>query len=359
MIMNICLTDKLNAQSIDDHLCWEYFKLTDNLRAGHPLPQSDWTQFLNNKAVKVYMDDQGVDTAFLDAYRKIMEIVYMPKHEAVLKERLGDPNKYWWTYIINEYKVNEKEMKAYLTEIKKHPDRYLDICYEQAYKMLPKEAHRKAKNYKFSIIPLHTDAHIENGWIIYTLMCAYFSDKNKIGVLGGHELHHVLRPRYHFTPEKEDEVIVEVLQRVLNEGSADLIDKGYEGTDAHALLEFQRGYPESFLEEGPKVLANIDSLLKDETVEKSSLTLQNLLNTWNTSGHIPGYYMMDVIERNGYKEELIKHVSNPFYYVYLYNKAAKADKNLPYILSDATIKYIRFLEEKYKQVGKIYYVNNP
>ncbi|HWV74947.1 MAG TPA: DUF5700 domain-containing putative Zn-dependent protease, partial [Pseudosphingobacterium sp.] len=292
-VMTVCLTNALNAQAIDDHLCWKYFKLTDELRKGDPIPEEDWNKFLADEAIEVYMKDQGVDTAFLDTYRKTMEVVYMPQNESILKRRLKDPNKYWWTYIINEYKVHEQDMKTYLTKIRQNPNGYLDTCYEYAYRMLPKKAHKRVDNYRFSIIPLHTDAHIENGWIVCTLMCAYFNDKNKAGILIGHELHHELRPRSHFTPDKEDEAIIEVLQRILNEGSADLVDKSYQGEDAYALLEFQRGYPETFLEEGPKVLSNIDSLLTDERVEKSSLTLKRLLNTWNTSGHIPGYYMMN------------------------------------------------------------------
>ncbi|QNL50653.1 hypothetical protein H8S90_03365 [Olivibacter sp. SDN3] len=355
-VITVCLTNELNAQAIDDHLCWKYFKLTDGLRKGDPISKEDWNKFLDDEAIEVYMKDQGIDTAFLDTYRKTMEVVYMPQNESILKSRLKDPNKYWWTYIVNEYKIHEQDMKAYLTKIRQNPNGYLDTCYEHAYKMLPKKAHKRVDNYKLSIIPLHTDAHIESGWMVCTLMCAYFNDKNKTGILIGHELHHALRPRYHFTPDKEDEVIIEVLQRILNEGSADLVDKGYQGEDAYALLEFQRGYPENFLEEGPKVLSNIDSLLTHERDERS-LTLKELLNTWNTSGHIPGYYMMNVIERNGYKEELINHISSPFFYVYLYNKAAKLDKESAFILSDTTIKYIKFLDDKYKHAGSGYSVN--
>ncbi|WP_134090726.1 DUF5700 domain-containing putative Zn-dependent protease [Olivibacter sp. XZL3] len=357
VVMVVCLANEIKAQSIDDRTCWEYFKLTDRLREGDSLSKESWNKFLKDEAIEVYMNDQGVDSTFFNTYRKTMEIVYMPKNESILNNRLKDPNKYWWTYIINEYKVHEEEMKAYLRTMKQNPKGYFDICYEHAYTMLPKEAHKRVDHYKFSIIPLHTDAHIENGWIVCTLMCAYFNDKNKTGILMGHELHHSLRPRYRFTADKEDEAIIEVLQRMLNEGSADLVDKRYQGEDAHALLEFQRGYPENFLEEGPAVLANIDSLLGSETIDKSSLTLRKLLNTWNTSGHIPGYYIMDVIERNGYKEELIDNISNPFYYIYLYNRAAKSDTKAAYVLSDAVIQYIQSLDKKYREKGKIYYVN--
>ncbi|WP_316804457.1 DUF5700 domain-containing putative Zn-dependent protease [Pedobacter nototheniae] len=52
---------------------------------------------------------------------------------------------------------------------------------------------------------------------------------------------------------------------------------------------------------------------------------RNLMNY--SSGHNPGYYMADIIVRNGYRKALIENVQNPFYFIYMYNKAAKKDKN--------------------------------
>ncbi|WP_162903324.1 DUF5700 domain-containing putative Zn-dependent protease [Taibaiella koreensis] len=347
------LATRSMAQSIDDRSCWEYFNITARLKAGDSLSKEEWNGFLQNEAIRVYMKDQGVDSAYFERYRRIMEIVYMPANEAKLQRQLKDPEQYWWTYIVNEYKVNEDKMKAYLEWIDKSKTDYLDTCYHYSYGMLPVQAHGRVPGLRFSIIPLHNDAHVENGWIIYTLMAAYFNDANKLGVLGGHELHHILRPRFLFETEAEDKVVVTVLQRILNEGSADLIDKPYMGSRS-GLLEFQKGYPESFLEEGVPVLKHIDSLLAQDKVDKGALKVNQLINTSNTSGHIPGYYMMQVIERNGYRKELIAHISNPFYYIYLYDRASKKDRQGAYILSPATLKYIGSLDKKYAAKGKIY-----
>lgn len=342
----------LYAQTIDDSSCWEYFMITEDLKRDQPLDKAKWNNFLKNEAIQVYLKDQGVDSTYMENYRKTMEIVYMPKNSAVLQEKLKDQNKNWWTYIVNEYRLNEDNMKKYLSQLKIDQEKYFDTCYQYSYRMLPKKNHKKAPEYRVTIIPIHNDAHVENGWMIFTLMAAYFSDHNKNGTLGGHEFHHVLRPRLVFDTEEEDKVIVSLLQRILNEGSADLIDKRYEGEDALKLLEFQRGYPESFIAEGPKTLKNIDSLLSLKSLDRSRLKISQLIDTWNTSGHIPGYYMANIIETEGYKKQLIEHIEDPFRFIYLYNDAAKKNKGA-YVLSSAAIEVIRGLDKKYRSRARV------
>ncbi|AZA83446.1 hypothetical protein C1637_21010 [Chryseobacterium lactis] len=340
------------SQTFDDSSCWEYFKLTENLKKDKPLDKKVWNQFLENKAIQVYLKDQGVDSTFTDNYRKIMEIVYMPKNAAILQERLKEPMKNWWFYNINEYKVNEDNMKKYLTDIKKDPERYFDACYQYTYAMLPKKYQKKAPEYNVSIIPIHNDAHVENGWMVFTLIAAYFHDANKMGAMGGHEFHHVLRPQLVFEVENQDKVLISLLKKILNEGSADLTDKIYEGKNAMKLLEFQREAGPEFLADGAKVIKNIDSLLSIKPLDRSSLKINKLINNWNTSGHVPGYYMSDIIAKAGYKKELIKHIDDPFQFVYLYDKASKKNKEA-YILSSTTMDLVRELDKKYRAKASI------
>jgi len=347
----------LKAQTIDDSACWKYFEITKNLKKNLPLEKKAWNAFLSDRAIQVYLKDQGVDSAYIERYRQIMEIVYMPKNDRILKQQLKDQNKYWWTYIVNEYKNHEDEMKKYLIDLQKNTDSYFETAYSFAYGMLPKTYHKQAPDYKVSIIPIHNDAHIENEWMVFTLMAAYFSDLNKYGVLAGHEFHHVLRPRLVFEAEDHDKVIISLLHRILNEGTADLIDKRYEGEDASNLLEFQRGYPESFIEEGEKIIRNIDSILSIDDLDFSKLTINKLIDTWNTSGHIPGYYMASVIEKNGLKNEVINHIEDPFEFVYLYDKASKRDKEA-YKLSEKTLAIIHDVDIKYRNKGQIYLYRN-
>ncbi|ASK28729.1 hypothetical protein CEY12_00755 [Chryseobacterium sp. T16E-39] len=340
------------SQTFDDSSCWEYFKITESLKKNEPLDKKTWNQFLKNEAIQVYLKDQGVDSTYTESYRKTMEIVYMPKNSSILQEKLKDRNNNWWIYNVNEYKVNEDQMKKYLTEIKKDPKKYFETCYQYTYQMLPKKNHTTAPEYKITIIPIHNDAHVESKWMVFTLLAAYFHDNNKMGVLGGHEFQHVLRPRLVFDVEDQDKVLVAILQRILNEGSADLVDKRYEGDDAMKLLEFQREYGKEFLTEGAKVIKNMDSLLSVKPLDRSKLKINKLINSWSTSGHIPGYYMANIIEKGGYKKELIKHIEDPFEFVYLYDKASKKVKDA-YILSATTMDLIHELDKKYRPKAQV------
>ncbi|MCT2560399.1 DUF5700 domain-containing putative Zn-dependent protease [Chryseobacterium herbae] len=340
------------SQTFDDSTCWEYFKITQDLKNDKPLDKKTWNQFLKNEAIQVYLNDQGVDSAYIENYRKAMETVYMPKNSAELQKRLKKPMNNWWYYIVNEYKVNEDQMKKYLVDIKKDPKHYFDTCYQYTYQMLPKQYQKTAPELKVTIIPIHNDAHVKNSWMVYTLLSAYFHDMNRMGAMGGHEFHHVLRPQLVFDVEDQDAVIVGLLQRILNEGSADLTDKIYEGKDAVKLLEYQRGTREEFIADGAKAIKNIDSLLSVKPLDRSTLKINKLINTGNTNGHVPGCYMSAIIEKAGYKKELIKHVDDPFRFVYLYDKASKKDKNA-YVLSSTTMDLVRELDKKYRPKAKI------
>jgi hypothetical protein len=336
-----------SAQTFVDSTCTRYFEITSRLKNGDSLSRSDWKIFLSNKAIGDYMADQGVGDAYFESYRKNMQIVYMPKNDALLQKRLAEPYTYWLTYMINQYKINEEGMKAYLKRIDKDPKSYFDVSYQYAYSALPKSAHKKVPNLEVAIIPVHNDAHVQDGLIIYTLLCAYMNDSNRLGALGGHELHHMLRPQPKFDIEAPDESAVTAMYRVLNEGSADMVDKKYMTDTAAKLLPTQR-YFQEFFDEGKKILPHVDSLLQGgPTIWAKLKTRDFFKGTPFSSGHVPGTYMAYYIEKDGLKAELLNSLDDPFSFFLLYDKASRKDKSQPFQFSAATIKNIKLLREKY------------
>ena len=336
-----------SAQSFVDSTCYKYFKITARLKKGDTLSRSEWKTFLSDKAITDYMADQGVGEQYLESYRKNMQIVYMPKNEAVLQTRLADPNSYWLTYMINQYKINEDAMKEYLKGIDSDSKSYFDKSYQYAYSALPKKAHKRLPELKVAIIPIHNDAHAQEGLIIYTLLCAYKNDMNRPGALGGHELHHMLRPQPTFKIEPDEESAVMAMYRVLNEGSADMVDKKYMTDTASNLLPSQK-YFQEFFDEGKKILPHMDSLLQHNgKVSKSSKVRDYFKGTPYSSGHVPGTYMSYYIEKNGLKGELLKSLDDPFSFFLIYDKASKKDKEKPFRFSHAAIENIQLLKKKY------------
>ncbi|MDT3405611.1 DUF5700 domain-containing putative Zn-dependent protease [Mucilaginibacter terrae] len=342
----------LFAQSIDASLCDRYFEITDKLRKGDSLSRDTWNTFLQDKSIQTYMADQGVDQSYYEAYRKNMQIVYMPQKDAILQRRLKDSLNYWLTYTIYQYKKHEDGMKAYLQKITADPQAYFNVLYKYAYTALPKRAHIKLPQYIFTIIPIHNDAHAQNNWIIYTLMCAYFNDSNKLGALGGHELHHALQPVPDLKPDHRDESATRVMYAILNEGSADMVDKKYMTDTAKTLLPFQR-YFEEFYNEAKPVMPHLDSMLQLNAKMDTVIKFRNYLKgTAYTSGHVPGTYMAYYIEKNGLKGKLLKRIEDPYYFFMVYNEAAKKDKSKPYVFSKEAMDYIELLHKKYMQQVK-------
>ncbi|MDO7742553.1 MAG: hypothetical protein MUP99_02235 [Pedobacter sp.] len=355
---SICLTNILfmlffllsmpsSAQTLIDSSCTKYFQITDRLKKGDTLSRTDWKKFISDKAIVDYMNDQGVDEAYFESYRKNMQIVYMPQNEVLLQKRLTEPFKYWLTYMIYQYKKNETGMKAYLQRIENDPQAYFNTCYQYAYTALPKSAHKKLPELKVAIIPIHNDAHAQDGLIIYTLLCAYMNDYNRPGALGGHELHHMLRPQPNFEIKAEDDGVVMAMYRVLNEGSADMVDKKYMTDTASRLLPTQRYYQE-FFDEGKKILPHMDSLLQTGPELWTKLKTREFFEgTPYSSGHVPGTYMSHYIEKNDMKTDLLKSLDDPFYFFLIYDRAAKKDKDHPFSFSTTAIKNIKQLRKKY------------
>ena len=340
------------AQKIDTSPLDAYWKLIEPLKHGDSLPVSDWNSFLKIESNHIYVENQGFDKDYLERLRKAIQVVYMPKYDSILQARLvainKDPTSYWLTYKVYVYKEHEQELKKYETLIKKPS--YLDSIYKNAFNWLPKRLQKKDTSVSIRFLGIENDAIAGGGIIIATLWSAYNQDKLKMGILNGHEMHHVLRKEIEFKNLTEnDKGIMYVLNNILNEGTADMIDKAYD--IAHdSELPIGCRFKDFELFQADSIVKQIDSSLitmaeSQGKIFKTEKDYRDLLR-W-TSGHCPGYYMTDIIVRNGYKKQLLQNIQNPFYFITLYNKAAKRDTTKPPLLTAASLHYIKLLEQKY------------
>lgn len=338
----------LKAQIIDDSTIPKYFEITENLRKGNKLDSAVWQSFLNLKGNQLYIQNQNLGAKYWNNYRKAMEIVYIPQNDSILKVQLKDPSEYWQTYMVNQYKQNEATLRQYHKAIMDNKNAYLDVAYAECFSVLPKKLQKRNADVTIHLTAINNDAVAEGeNNIIFTLWCAYNFDKEKRGALVGHELHHVVRVPQKYQIYKTDTALLNILELILTEGVPDLIDKKL--TMASGFTE-ELKYGEFLSESGKTTLANLDSLLIDVSMGKKQVTKKDINNVAPMSGHIPGFYMADIIERNGYKKQIIKNVRNPFEFFYIYNKAAKKDKAKPYILSDQTMAYLKAVEKRNKAI---------
>ncbi|OWP61918.1 hypothetical protein CDA63_16875 [Hymenobacter amundsenii] len=337
-----------SAQRIEDGPLQAYWTLIEPLKRGDSLRVADWRQFLALEGNDAYIKNQGFGPKYLANLRRAVEVVYQPQQAELLQERLRDPVKNWLTYKVHQYKAHEPALKAYQAQLKQPA--YLETVYRAAWAWLPKRLHQRDPAATIYLLGIENDAIAGNHLLILTLWAAYNQDRLLSGSLIGHELHHQLRQPVAFHNVADpDKGLLYVLNGVLNEGSADLIDKPVALRHESDLpMEFQRS--EFLLDQADSIVQVLDQRLAamarsngtDAQPEKYYRTLIR-----QTSGHCPGYYMADIIVRNGLRRSLLRQIQNPFAFIYLYNQAARRDAAKPHVLSEAAIEQVRRLEKKY------------
>ncbi|MCC7245821.1 MAG: hypothetical protein IT269_09090 [Saprospiraceae bacterium] len=333
----------VTAQTIDDAALVAYFKITDNLRQGNKLDSLTWQSFLNIEGNRLYLKNQNAGDKYWQRYRKYMEIVYRPQNDSLLQVQLQNPEKYWLTYMINQYKKHEPALRQHQQAIMANKARYLDSAYHHCHEWLPAKLRKRTNDCQFYLTALNNDAVAEESAIILTIWSAYHFDKEAYGALAGHELHHVLRKPRQYKLHPADTAIMQVLELIISVGVPDLMDKK---------LTMRPGFPdelkfgEFMLESGRQTLAQLDTLLMGLAVNQRTITLDDINTFAPMSGHIPGFYMTDIMLRNGFKKEIINSAQNPFRFFNTYYKAAQQDSQQSYILSDKSIKYLKMLEKR-------------
>lgn len=336
------------AQIINNEALDAYWSMIAKLKQGDSLSVDTWNNFLQLQGNQIYIKNQAFDQKYLSNLRKAIEIVYRPAYANVLAERMKKPFDYWLTYKVNQYKVHEAELKAYQQRL--NTNAYQEAIYTNAWAWLPKRLHQKEPNITIYLLGIENDAIASDDGLVFTLWAVYNQDKLKNGILAGHEIHHALRKPIAFENVAErDKGILYTLNSILNEGSADMIDKKY-GIVNKDNIPTEFNYEDFLVGKSDSIIRKIEeNLIKMSQTNgqeyQSEKYYRNLIK-WS-SGHCPGYYMADVIVRNGLKNKLLDNIQNPFAFVYLYNQAAKKDPARPPVFTKTAIAYVKVLEKKY------------
>ncbi|MCR5888390.1 hypothetical protein LRS06_11560 [Hymenobacter sp. J193] len=333
-----------SAQTVNIDAALRYWEMTDALRQDQPLTDAMWESFLavpaNNRYVKSVF---GSNLADLNSYRRAIEVVYRPSLDSLRQAKLAA--KKWYYVLVNDYKQREPEYRQYLTETARQPA-YLDLMYRYAYEYLPQRAHTTVQNLQLAYVAIGNDAISEQAGLVFSLKSAVDWNKPKNGILEAHEMHHQLRPGldFSFAPES-DQALLWALNVVLNEGVADLIDKKAQLASPADSAEIHRW----LLAGAPGVIHKLDSVLQvgaRATGPLPAISYYRRLYKGST-GHLPGFYMSRIIERNGYVRPMLANVDNPMAFFQLYQKAAQKDKTHPPQFSAAAVRYLKQLEKRY------------
>jgi hypothetical protein len=341
-------TGRSQAQTIDTEAATAYWKMTDALRRNEPLTDQTWRKFLAIPANKVYVGSIfGSDTADLKAYRRAIEVVYMPRHDSLLQARLKA--KRWYYVLVNDYKQQEAAYQKFLTETAQNPA-YLQKMYAYACEYLPARNHTRVANLTLGYVAVGNDATSQQEGIFFSLRSARDYGRIKPGILEAHEMHHQLRAGKDFgTIAPEDEGVLWAFKSAQNEGLADLTDKRIlleQSADSTEIRDW-------LLKPAPGIIHKIDSTLQVQAAGKGTTPLKFYRRLTNGSnGHLPGFYMAYTILRNGLTKQLLDHADDPFAFALLYQKAAKRDKyhQHPPVFSAVSVRYLEQLSRKYAKL---------
>lgn len=338
-------SQKINTEAIN-----KFWNIVDYIKKDKPLTDSVWNNYYDVVGNKKYMENNRSSENVLE-HRRYLELVFRPSLSDSLIKVAGIKNKDQKENIFqNLYfiKKNEQKLRNYTEEIESPA--YLIESIKLAKKYLPKNKYNEIpKDLTFYIMAMTYDAAVQDNNMYFGLACVYDLDRLQKGAVAAHEVHHVLRKTREFKNELStaDSTTVNIVSMINNEGSADLIDKPFftnPQTVRGAIMKVK------LLETAEAVVKKIDSCFilnsKKEKIFTTNSDFNKIISY--SSGHIPGYYMVDIIKKNGYENELIKNNDNPFNFFFLYNKAAIKDKNKPVIFSENTIKYLKLLEKQLK-----------
>ena len=329
------------AQTINVDAVTRYWQITDGLRQNQPLTDQMWQDFLEIPGNKIYV--RGIfSAADLVAYRRAIEVVYTPRYDSLRQAKLKANS--WYYVLVNDYKEREPAYRDFVAKVTKDPGTF-DQMYQRAYEYLPARAHTKVANLNIYYEALGNDATSQAEGLFYSLRSVREADAVKPGILQGHEMHHQLRPHKDFGPVADDDQgLMGIIGSIQNEGLADLIDKNLELADPGDPREIR----EWILDPAPAFIHLLDSTIQSRARGGAPApgTYYRKLSR-GSNGHLPGFFMARAIQRNGYTRQLVKAADDPFAFLYLYQKAAKKDKEHAPLFSAAAMRYLKALEARY------------
>jgi len=349
---NKSLFKKINTESvqkINTEAVTKFWNITDILKEDKTLNDSLWNSYYNLTGNRKYMENNRSEQNITD-HRGFLELFFRPSFSdslnLLLKSGEFDNNDIFQN--LKYIKNNENKLRDY-TQTIISPE-YFNYCINLAKEYLPKNKHEKIpKDLNIYLETFTYDAAVQGNNMYFGLSVVHDFDKFRKGAVVAHELHHVLRVNKALKNilSKRDSASYSIIDKVNNEGIADLIDKELLLNHSNKIL-LGPLFKEAILDNVEDVITNLDSCFIINSKKGIDFIDKNEFQiiTSYLNGHVPGYYMAYIIQKNGKLQELLDKSDNPFSIFYIYNRVAENDKNKPTKYSDTTIEYLKELEIK-------------
>jgi hypothetical protein len=335
------------AQKFNTDAVNKFWVLVDRVKMDKPLTDSLWNSYYNLYGNRNYIENNR-DTAQALEHRKYLEWVFRPSMADSLVTVINKKNNPTNDILKNllYVKAHENALRNYTPQITSPA--YVKTCIALAKNYLPANVKTFPKGLTIYINAMTFDAAVQPPDMYFGLSVIYENDRFQKGTIAAHEFHHQLRVNKESTGKltPADSASYSIIYQINNEGAADQVDK----TLALKYRKTMYGAGELMhwlFDDAEKTISRLDSALLVNSKNDAHLSAHDFrVLTHYSSGHIPGFYMTNVIIRNGNQRELILHSDNPFHIFYLYNQSAKKDKANPPVFSDGTMAYLKQLEKR-------------
>ncbi len=342
----------------------EFFKIVDILKTDQMPTDEQWHSFIESPGYKELSEEEFGKKYF----KEILTVVFKPSESKKVQDviekykKMGDYYSWAVPSLIDGFKeaeLNRKDILNYATylsspEVLKKTEKYVSNFLPNA---------KIDSSFKINFI-VFDDSRGYNPAIIGITNTGKYS-KEEMGCLKSknfdnylpavlliaHEAFHNIRDKMLMFSEPKglESPIIWALNKIENEGIADLIDKKplyesdgcfFSSDDAKRIVREQKAQY--------AIINSINYLLTE--ISKNEGLTQDLANAINNivprSGHPTGYYMAKIIYSKFGNEYIKTIATNPFQFFVAYNEAAKTIKSTPQFSKEA-IDYIKKLEEKY------------
>lgn len=350
----LTFSNYLNAQNLDIESATKFWRVVDIVKTDNLVSNELWTEYRNEKANNLWFGmAKNLDKNYEQFYRNAIEIVFRPSSksqlDSILKLPKDGPRNLQNIFVIGMYEnyfLKEKEIRAFYKRVSE--GEYLDTIYNIALTMLPKnfkQPTEKLEDLNIYIHGIESGANATRHGIIFSMAGLYNFEKKHFGILGAHELHHILRvSNIKDSIQNNHQFAIDIMESCLNEGSADILNN----LPVFGLPEFT-DLKTITLKNSEEKIKTIDRWFAERFADISKTRSEEEIATLfdYLGGHNPGYFMAHTIVANGFRDNLRETVDNPFHFFLLYQKSAKRDKSNPPIFSSKTIKFIKQLEQLY------------
>lgn len=326
--------------------CHAFWKLTDKLRSGLLPSDTEWSKL---KGTEGY-GRKNISAGMWKAFRDNVTLVYSPGNEEKVAQQMAGNLPLRW---ITRYAREEEALKKYVSGIDQL--HIMDSAIYYAAGNLPRRYRHRIKPPVIYFLPFDYDANGNSSGINMDLLVSYDMERFRPGIFSGHEMFHyalayyrIKTGRFRYVAAPHQAVFIAV-NGISEEGAADLIDKTDLLFNARSPYLLKDTLYAIYVQQSASCISRINEALEKMAVEEKApyTGFAFWQSVMPVAGHVPGLYMGRVIRQHGLAKKLIKHISNPFSFFYLYNKAAKADKEKPPLFSPQAISYLKFLEKSY------------